>query len=574
MDEAPSATAPSESERPRRWLLIVWVVALGIVPAVMQTLGWPRYHLASSLLGESGGVLMLCVAITHAALLAFGRYVLLGMILGGIGRRSFASFALAIGSGVGAVAVFESADALLASHAPSFMAFMLAGIGLALGLAIGVPWGAGKGGRVLACLVIVLALITPLAAAGLYARAAIVKDGPDLSMPKVTSLEKRRLVKLLRDQRDSESATTELTTIALSWHDLRMFAAWGCEIIAPDAAATVTRSDNGGRVIVALPLPGNRFALSEFEIEVEGDDRSVQLHWHELKFGERTVSNALASLTTPVLLRLVRQDAVGRQVLIALRDLETKDEGVALTYNQVLLPDEYLGQMTGSLDDPALIESTKYYVDRIVGLADSLPTGDQRFASILTEVFADARARSMETSPATENRAAILALSVTLGLHDVARLIGPVLDESQRQRLNNAKKTTVQGRDDWVKHFTLSAGLSVLSSEGVSDAIGLLKEELDGRSTGSGFSFTDLAADRAGTRFGTVATRSEEDALRIQNTLADGFNSSILLPPIGDLPEGLHDAEFSRRFGEVDSPSYRQMIQKIESRLDALPALN
>ena len=574
MSEDSTATATSESQRPSRWPLVAWVVVLGVVPAIMHTLGWPRYHLALSALGESGGLLMLGVALAHAALLAFGRYALIGMILGGIARRSAMGFIAAIGLGVGAIAIFESADALLASHNPTLVAFALAGLGLAMGLAIGIPWGAGKGGRALACVVIGLALLAPVAAAGLYGSAAIVSDAPELSMPKVTSLEKRRLIKLLRDQRDAESAAPELTTIALTWHDLRMFAAWGCETIAPDAHASVVRSENGGQATVALPLPGNRFAVTEFELELAGDDRGLQLNWHELKFGERAVPNWTTSFSTPILLRLIRQDAVGRHVLIALRDLDTNSEGIALAYDRLLLPDEYLGQMTGSLDDPALIESTKHYVERVVALAESLPAGDQKFVSILTAVFAEARTRSKDTDPTTENKAAILALSVTLGLPDVARLIGPVLDDSQRERMKRAPKATVQGRDDWVKHFTLSAGLSILSTEGVSDAIGLLKEELDGRSTGSGFSFTDLAADRAGTRFGSVATRSADEAKRIQNTLADGFDSAILLPPIGDLPEGLHDAEFSRRFGDVDSPAYRQMIQKIESRLDALPALN
>ena len=45
----------------------------------------------------------------------------------------------------------------------------------------------------------------------------------------------------------------------------------------------------------------------------------------------------------------------------------------------------------------------------------------------------------------------------------------------------------------------------------LSDVIGLYKEIEDSRG-GSGFSFNDIAADRAGTRFGEKAVASEDSA--------------------------------------------------------------
>ena len=43
------------------------------------------------------------------------------------------------------------------------------------------------------------------------------------------------------------------------------------------------------------------------------------------------------------------------------------------------------------------------------------------------------------------------------------------------------------------------------------------------------------------------------------------------MPRLDDLPEGLPEAEFRRRFGSVDSPAYRKLADAIEARLDALP---
>jgi uncharacterized protein YfiM (DUF2279 family) len=59
------------------------------------------------------------------------------------------------------------------------------------------------------------------------------------------------------------------------------------------------------------------------------------------------------------------------------------------------------------------------------------------------------------------------------------------------------------GRYDSAQHFVISAALAAWAGEPAANAIGVYKEIDDSR-RGSGFSFADLAADRAGTRFGEV----------------------------------------------------------------------
>jgi hypothetical protein len=53
---------------------------------------------------------------------------------------------------------------------------------------------------------------------------------------------------------------------------------------------------------------------------------------------------------------------------------------------------------------------------------------------------------------------------------------------------------------------------------------------------GSGFSFIDLAADRAGIYFGKQATASPEKALKIQEKMANVENYQAFMPDITDLP--------------------------------------
>jgi hypothetical protein len=119
-------------------------------------------------------------------------------------------------------------------------------------------------------------------------------------------------------------------------------------------------------------------------------------------------------------------------------------------------------------------------------------------------------------------------------------------------------------------HVLVSAALAVTGGGPLADAIGLYKEVADSKG-GSGFSFNDLAADRAGTRFGQQALR---DPQGFQARLAAmRLDESDLLPAIADLPESMSAEEFARRFGGVGAPPYQRMLADIESRLDKLTLL-
>ena len=101
----------------------------------------------------------------------------------------------------------------------------------------------------------------------------------------------------------------------------------------------------------------------------------------------------------------------------------------------------------------------------------------------------------------------------------------------------------------------------------LADAIGLFKEVDDAR-VGSGFSFNDIAAGRAGVRFAGLAAASPR---QLQAVLAAGMAEGDVMPEVADLPEFMTQAEFQRRFGGIGSPAYADMMARIEARLDAMP---
>jgi hypothetical protein len=133
-----------------------------------------------------------------------------------------------------------------------------------------------------------------------------------------------------------------------------------------------------------------------------------------------------------------------------------------------------------------------------------------------------------------------------------------------------ARKLTLDGRVDFAQHFAISAALAAGAGGPFADAVGVYKEVDDSR-RGSGFSFADIAADRAGTRFGEAATRSPASAAKLQAAARAGLREQDIMVAARDLPESMSEAEFKRRFGGVDAPGYKRVLTEIDARIAALP---
>jgi hypothetical protein len=198
-------------------------------------------------------------------------------------------------------------------------------------------------------------------------------------------------------------------------------------------------------------------------------------------------------------------------------------------------------------------------------------SGKKRFISLDTLVqplFQLAKARTETTGgdPIEENRALILVLTAYANGWSLLTDNGTLPAPAPLPRLG----TLLNRRVDTAQHFMLSATLAMSGNRTVSDMIGLAKEINDIHS-GSGFSFTDLAADRAGTLFGKMATRSPEDARTTQNKISQTKEETIYMPHILDLPEHLSSDAFQARFHSVDSVEFQAIKQLIEERVNACP---
>jgi hypothetical protein len=210
-------------------------------------------------------------------------------------------------------------------------------------------------------------------------------------------------------------------------------------------------------------------------------------------------------------------------------------------------------------------ERLRAYQERLV-LISTAPTAKQiSLAELLVALFELAEDRSRQGEPVAENRAAIL----TLAFHANGKSLEAIVPAANNWPRPAPQLVTLQGRDDLAKHFIVSAAVAAKVGGQLSDAVGVYKELEDARN-GSGFSFNDIAADRAGTRFGEHAAHSQL-ASKIQQRLVAGVADKDLIPPTAGLPESLSESEFKRQFGGVDAPKYQQMIATIDRRIAALP---
>jgi len=160
-------------------------------------------------------------------------------------------------------------------------------------------------------------------------------------------------------------------------------------------------------------------------------------------------------------------------------------------------------------------------------------------------------------------RAAIFVLAAYLSEKNLVTLIPEAANWPRAKPVN----LSLLGRLDSAQHFVISAALAAWAGEPLADAIGLYKE-MDDIRHGSGFSFADLAADRAGTRFGEVLVRHPA---RLDRLLKQPFADTDLVPALADFPEYLGEGDFQRRYGRPGSPAYQQVIDAIDRRLFALP---
>ncbi|WP_088330636.1 hypothetical protein [Lacimicrobium sp. SS2-24] len=262
------------------------------------------------------------------------------------------------------------------------------------------------------------------------------------------------------------------------------------------------------------------------------------------------------------------QAPIASEFMNRVQEVEISRQAVAVrvaAFSDLLQQMRELPPSELSEDEQQKRARVSYYLNYL----QSQPAVAERTVSLhyyLQPLFAEVLRRSKDGIAAQENESALLALAIFSGNRHFARLVG--LEALPRR--GHTENIVLAGRTDLHLHFIYSAAIKLLSDQGVSIAIGEFKELMDRGEGGSGYSFVDLAADMASIRLAEAAL-DPDNAVIVQQRLAEADDAKVYFPQVLDLPEGMDKETFSRRFGVVDSPAYRQQVAIIEQRLQALP---
>lgn len=294
------------------------------------------------------------------------------------------------------------------------------------------------------------------------------------------------------------------------------------------------------RCEVSIKLSDNRLAKYfniSFRLGSENDETLPQIA--KFKVGKLLLPAKFANWVIHVLIRYSFLNEYFILATTPIQRVEINDKTLTIFYE------------ANSQNKSTNAQSRELYRQKI---SEIIELHDAKFrlslADLLKPVFALAYQRSMLETAIEENRSAIFAINDYVN------------------GLKEPKKPPfLYKRIDLAQHFIGAATLTASMNSQVANAIGEVKELSDARAGGSGFSFIDLAADKAGSRFGELAVFSPESARRIQKLTSEIKDYRDFMPDPRDLPEHMSEREFKRIFISTQSPPYLKLAALIDARI-------
>ena len=407
--------------------------------------------------------------------------------------------------------------------------------------------------RVVWRLALVLLVALPLAVLGAaclaFSRTPAVQTS-DVLTPEMVG----RAERLLRQHDPRWARDGQVRTAQIEAGDLRLMASYA----ASRAGAAMDIDVGNGVAVVrtSIPIPhspiGGYLNISTAFEDSAGVPRPTRV-W----IGRLPLPDVLASWALGQAIRRLYHPDSAELAATMIRSVSMRDGRVHIEYQWREDAADRMRAMAVSAEDAARLRT---YHDRVVSVIGTLPQSRRSLVELLGPLMQLAAERSAQgADPVVENRAAIMA--VTFYANGIR--MSAVVPDAESWPRPGRRTLLLRGRGDLTQHFTISALLAATAGTPFSHVVGLYKEIADSRG-GSGFSFSDLAADRAGAMFGTLAVESA-DAL--QKGLTAGLAEEDVMPEIADLVDGLPEPEFLRRFGSVGSPGYDRVVRDIDRRV-------
>lgn len=347
-----------------------------------------------------------------------------------------------------------------------------------------------------------------------------------------------------------------IATIALTPAELTTAANYLLRGVGGIAAATIKDGDLLLTATVPMPVnPIGRYLNVDALMHADGGKPGIA----RMRIGQLTIPPVIANVLIANTPRWMGAENEAAQVIELVRGMRVANGAVEITYQWD--PDTYRRLRAHLIpsEDLERLRVTNELLTRVVRDWKS----DLPLTALLRVMIQTAKPAGGNL--ADENRALLIVLAAFATGKDP----GGILPEARNWPRPMPQRLLLRGRDDLAQHFIVSAAIAATAGSAAADAIGLDKELRD-TTSGSGFSFADLEADRAGTVFGQRFV-DPAHAARLRAAFAGRLRDEDIMPSVAGLPERLTDAEFRALYGEVGSRAYNALLVDIEARIARMP---
>ena len=390
----------------------------------------------------------------------------------------------------------------------------------------------------------------------------------------------KQVEQLVKDNKPEDMDKSEVRVVTMSEQDLNLLASYGVMQLTDEhfIYPEIGLSDPVIHLWVTFKLPDTpfgKFINTEVVLKVEENKPSLD----SIGIGKMKVPGSLletAALYAGKYLLSPQQFGQVADTINALKSVSIEKDQLSLTYEWN--PDAIAKiQKSGKsfLVSPVHQDKLIFYANTLADITAFFKkqgVGTVSLSRLLAPLFQKACEQAqMSDDPVAENRALLQVVS----LYSIGQGISKLVSEEKFKQVKSCAsiRLILKNREDLPKHFLVSAGLAVSAGSKLSHFVGLSKE-VDDSDMGSGFSFPDLAADRAGVRLAELATVSKASAFQIQQNMAKVTKESQFMPQIDHLPEGIMESTFKKQYKDLDSKIYAMIDNEINRRINECSVYN
>lgn len=361
---------------------------------------------------------------------------------------------------------------------------------------------------------------------------------------------------------DGSSVQNNIKTVELNYRDLNIALHYLLNNYLK-SSSLVTLNNNSLDFKISFLLPQNLFGTYlNIRFNLTKQNGSAQVN--SLKLGGMSIADELAGLLINKVIKYAHLKQHYILVTEQILDFEFNSDKVSLTY---ISDPEFTNNSVDLLQNAHDRKTLLFYRKKLTEIINAHdPEWRLSIAELLKPLFKIAHHRSTPETAVQENRLVIFAVNSYINKREIL----PYLPKNITAKPKRDYSVFMYKRIDMAKHFIASAALTTTGGAHLANIIGLEKELSDARG-GSGFSFIDLAGDRAGMHFGQLATSSPENARKLQKRMAAIKDYTDFMPEVRDLPENMNRKAFKRKYGSVYTPQYQEILKEIDARIAALP---